>query len=252
MEFVLSVSALQVGSSDTYPYSLLSVPRVRVQADSLMLPVLDCRQLRARGSNEETEGSLSPLLDFCPQRRRRQLVVVQFVFGAQVARTPSQKMKWCYGNGATTISSATVATATPQQTSRKRISLAGLRPWTGGGCISQLAAGVGGAGPHGRPHCGHSLPGSASVPLGTSAGLCFLVYSVRPAGSHGDLSTAASAVPGAVPSTLPTLPNVPELAWTLRAFFATERGSENYERLGTSDHCAQDRALGSEGQSLSS
>lgn len=100
--------------------------------------------------------------------------------------------------------------------------------------------------------CGHSLPGSASVPLGTSAGLCFLIYSVRPAGSHDDLSTAASAVPGAVPSTLPTLPNVPELAWTLRAFFATERGSENYERLGTSDHCAQDRALGSEGQSLSS
>lgn len=198
MEFVLSINALQVGSSDTYPSSLLSVPRVRVQADSLMLPVLGCRQLRARGSNEETEGSLSPLLDFCPQRRRRQPVVVQFAFGAQVARTPSQKMKWCYGNGATTISSATVATATPQQTSRRQISLAGLKPWTGGGCISQLAAGVGGAGPHGRRRlCGHSLPGSASVPLGTSAGLCFLVYSVRPAGSRDDLSTAPSAVPGA-------------------------------------------------------
>lgn len=49
MEFVLSVNALQVGSvTHIHPYGLLSVSRVRVRADSLMLPVLGCRPLRAR------------------------------------------------------------------------------------------------------------------------------------------------------------------------------------------------------------
>jgi hypothetical protein len=119
-----------VGSKDASSHNLFPLFQSRVEAGSLTLPILGMNRTKGGGkSGERRECQDSLFLDLCPQRRRRELVVVaQSASEAQVARTPSQKTRWCCENGATTISFDTVATATPLRISRKPISLAGPKP----------------------------------------------------------------------------------------------------------------------------